>query len=891
MKKNFFKKLSFVLALAMIVSVISPAASAFAAAAPKLNSTKKYLSLGGVSAPSKFDFNVLNSNTKTYKYSYKSSKTAVATVSSGTGVVTAKTVGTTTITCTITTKKTGKTYKKLTATVSVKDGMDSITLTNVPDKAIKVDVANDFGRTFVTESGSTTKTSSITRYAVDSDKAVINETTGVFKATEAGEYNVRVLGFKSTADYKAWLATGDFNSDSKVVASDSAKVTVAPSIVETTQVDKDTFTVKFDSNMSKTDVTKTAAVYQLLNDKLISSAGEKVKSFSLDAETGKVLTIDMYAAFNQKATYKFVYGDLNDTFEAASTTIDDVDHIVFDDFNVNVTTGTGENMNAKVYAVDKNGVRILEGTDFAQYLTYTQVADTQLGFVSGNMMYVYKEGNAVATTATLTYYRYDSTSKTYNKFTSSDAAVATGVKTDTTLNASTLKFAVAAAEPSLTANVWVTTTPITVAANDNGLKIFTQYKTNDMAADANPLVDSTATRFFYQSTDLQKLNISGNNFIPVAAGNVTVIVKTADQKTVLGAFDVVISSARALASVSPVGSQVVTVGNNNSYGETGVVTVAAVDTLGTPIQANVVNAVEVGGDLTWVAPANAQKPTVTVVRLGENDPTSANYGKQEIQITGAGATEGYYQLTVKFNLGGVTREVPVQVQVLDGNNNKTITQYKVELGSGSMDIKDVAATSDVTIRAYGYNSNGVRVARLNADQYSVVVKKSDGSTLDAARYSNTALHAVTKTGSVLEPLAKDTYAVFASVSGSTVTGRVNGAQLNVANYVVSDSNVNVATIASTTVLGLNTDTDTVKELVMTAFNFSINGTTVDGNAAYEVTEVTYTDGTVAVAARDGLANTALGRDYNIVSVKITKEINATTDIVYTFNVGQVIAIR
>ena len=45
MKKNFFKKLSFVLVLAMIVSVIAPAAGAFAATAPKLNATKKYLQL------------------------------------------------------------------------------------------------------------------------------------------------------------------------------------------------------------------------------------------------------------------------------------------------------------------------------------------------------------------------------------------------------------------------------------------------------------------------------------------------------------------------------------------------------------------------------------------------------------------------------------------------------------------------------------------------------------------------------------------------------------------------------------------------------------------------------------------------------------------------------
>jgi len=43
--KNFFKKLAFVLALAMVVLAISPAANASAAAAPKLNTTGKKLYL------------------------------------------------------------------------------------------------------------------------------------------------------------------------------------------------------------------------------------------------------------------------------------------------------------------------------------------------------------------------------------------------------------------------------------------------------------------------------------------------------------------------------------------------------------------------------------------------------------------------------------------------------------------------------------------------------------------------------------------------------------------------------------------------------------------------------------------------------------------------------
>ena len=45
--KNFFKKLAFVLALAMVVTAIAPAAQASAAAQPTLNATSKKIYIDG----------------------------------------------------------------------------------------------------------------------------------------------------------------------------------------------------------------------------------------------------------------------------------------------------------------------------------------------------------------------------------------------------------------------------------------------------------------------------------------------------------------------------------------------------------------------------------------------------------------------------------------------------------------------------------------------------------------------------------------------------------------------------------------------------------------------------------------------------------------------------
>jgi hypothetical protein len=144
--KNLFKKLSFVLALAMIISTISPAAGALAATkAPKLNETKVYLHLDKEGA-SEFDFNITNKVTG-WKYKWSSSKKTVATVGTN-GLATATGVGTTTIAVAI--SKGGELYKTLKASVVVRDNIASLKITKTPvgDK-LAVGATNDFNRSYV----------------------------------------------------------------------------------------------------------------------------------------------------------------------------------------------------------------------------------------------------------------------------------------------------------------------------------------------------------------------------------------------------------------------------------------------------------------------------------------------------------------------------------------------------------------------------------------------------------------------------------------------------------------------------------------------------------------------------------------------------------------------
>jgi len=203
--KNYFKKLSFVMALAMLICAIAPAAGAFAAAGPALNSTKKYLHLSGETGPSEYDFNIKNKVTG-MKFAWSSANEKVAVVDDANGLATAVGVGTTTVSVKIT--KAGKTVKTLKATVVVRDNIDTVAISNVPTAKVLVNAEYDFNRSFVTESGSTTKTSSITRWSVDKTTATISD-AGVFKATEAGDFKVTASAFQSKEKYEAWKTSKD----------------------------------------------------------------------------------------------------------------------------------------------------------------------------------------------------------------------------------------------------------------------------------------------------------------------------------------------------------------------------------------------------------------------------------------------------------------------------------------------------------------------------------------------------------------------------------------------------------------------------------------------------------------------------------------------------------
>ena len=865
MKKNFFKKLSFVMALAMIISVIAPAAGAFAATKSSLNATSKVLYLG--TKNNKFDFNIKN-HVKGSKYSWTIADAKVATVHKTYGMVTAKGVGSTKVTVKVT-PKTGKAYS-LSAKVIVRDNIKTVTISDLPKEDLKVGQEHDFNRTFTTVSGGS-RTLSVTRWLVAGEGATIDEKSGVFKAETAGEYKITAVSFETDAKFAAWKKDGA--DVTKALAYDEYTVKVVPSIVDVKQVDADTFTVEFDSDMSKTDVKTASVLYQVIGGKNVSTGAEKIKTVTLDS-TGKIATIDMFTAFNAGSVYNYVYGDLKDSFTAATKNITDIAGIVFDDFTV--TIGSGKDMLKEIYAVNKDGVKILTGTEISGYLTFTYGGDKTKGNNAANMLYIYTPGYSTPVTVKFTNHYYDADSKTFKTVTFESAATATGI-TGNELDAASIQFEVVNdTDPAKDGN-WDGTKAL--AAKDPGYRIRARYLTNTTGDKFQYTNDNS--KFVYESSDTSKLLITGTYVNPIAAGTVTVLVKDAtDLSKTITTFDIVISPSRAFASATPDVSTV-QIGNNAAYGEDGKVTITTLDSLGDALTAGASAA-------TVNKPANAGNLSVSL-------DTTTTKGKVFVTINAKNAVAGAYNVKVTLTAYGTTQDVYLAVLVVEGNTaaTKVVQRWDVQTDATTVDLK-ANYKKDVNVNVYGLNSNGVRVDKLDFGT-DFTVSVVDSKNVEVA--SNSVIKVVTPvSGASVIAMDEGSYTIIVSLTAKGIadhfpnSGRVapsylGGATLNVINTTTKSYKLDNATVSTGTAL------DIAKE----AYTAVLEGKDLDDSA---IVGVTYNTGTGRVELKDGNVGTAIaaGTHINIESITFKVLDPATTNntgsyIYYTVTTGQTLVVK
>lgn len=818
MKTKSFRKLSFVLAVAMILSVFYPAAGVFAASKPKLNATSKTLLLA-VDGRDEFDFNIKNKKSG-WAYEWESSDTDVAEVDDK-GLVTAVGVGSATITVYITDKKTGEEVKELSAKVTVKDNIKTVKISNAPEgNKLAVGQEYDFNRSYVTNSGSTKKTTSITRWEVTPAENAKIDDRGLFVANAAGEYTITARSFQSKAKYEAWLADKEANA-AYVLAEDSIKITVAPSMVKAKQKDLDTITVTFDSAMKQEDLAKNLKVYYLAGTTKVL---HQISAITLDS-TNKVATVDFYGKLVKDTTYVVEYPDM-ESKEFKSSAAKYTDVVSGEILTKTAQIATPEKLEIALY--DKNGVNIADNNnDNDALLNRVELkSSNNATTLVGRNLSMYKVGDT--TTISVTYHTYD-----YDLTTGQEIGVVTfeGVvtcvekKTDNVgvLNAYTVVTKSGTKKQADFSNV-----KHSIAAGDSGYYLAVQLK--GKRADGTDLYTTNVegdAGFKYVTSNKDILIVGEyDGFVyPVREGTASVVVSYND--VVVGTAVITVVGARKVANVT-LDATSFKLSNDDDVHDTKYVTVTVKDQLGDDYT-------NCGIETT----INGNISDPGLLKSGAN----ANGANATIVFDAAEVPQGTYTYTVKvtdYSTWTTTTRF-ISVTVLAPSSDDKVYYYAVEPDKTEYDMNLTSwdTDEDVTLSLFGYASNGVRNVRVNLTQgdYKVTVKTPYGN-----KYGNysedgvTMLNTVTGQSVAVLKLVKTKLddkdpreqkkTIFTKLeTGTYIIEAVDasGKAINATYFTVKDTQA----APSLKVNKLYTDKTDLVEAVNDCFDFVVNGKYLD----------------------------------------------------------------
>lgn len=695
MKRNFFKKLSFVLASAMVLTTLAPASGALAAGKPKLNSSSKYLHLGRVEEKqNEYNFNIKNKG-KGWKYEWTSANEDVAEVNAKNGVTTATGVGKTTVSVVISDKD-GEEVTELKAKVTVRDNIETVKISNLPTEAIAVGEEKDFNRSYVTESGNDKKTSGVTRWEVTPDTATIND-KGVFVATEAGEYTITANSFQSKSKYTAWLESEKKDAD-LVTATTSEKVTVSGGMVEAKQADLDTFKVTF--NSAVTDVKDKLSVYQMVSDVKVK---ELVSGIKMDTDN-KVATVDMYSLV-EGATYVVEYPDMESVFFVAATTkTTDVASIKVKTTQVEI----GEEKELEVEIFNADGVNI--ANDDLRSRVDFETEDDDASLVGSNLMTMYKIGDTAKVTATFHTYNYSNT-------TGEEIGNITAIGIITCVEeiydvAGNIK---AYTVEEVTTNPDFDDVTHTIASNDNAMILYVQL--DMVVADGDDFdfsnADTEYAEFEFKSSNENILlvdEVTGALY-PIKSGSAVVVVKY-DEKTV-GAVAITVTADRKLASVRLDSNSVIL---SNGVNDEAVVGITVKDQYGEDFD---------DYDLfaeVYKTPADATEEIDLVYTADGGDDVA-------IQTVGSKTTnKGKYSVKITVADGDNEKVAYITVDVKEPTDLADIAYYAIETDKTSYDVKvkdDTTLTDlDLNVRIFAYDKKGIKVNEKSASDVATLVKWS-----------------------------------------------------------------------------------------------------------------------------------------------------------------------
>lgn len=814
MKKSFFKKLSFVMAAAMTMSLVTPAAGAFAATAPKLNSTKKYLFVG-VEDKEDYNFNITSTKGKGWSYLWESSDEDVAVVDEKNGVTTAVGVGTAKITVTIT-NKAGDEVGEAKATVIVKDNIKELTITNKPEKdTLAVGVPNDFNRSFVTVSGNTKVTSAITRWTVEpAEGATIND-KGVFTADKAGEYTVKAMAFQSKAKYETWKADPAANA-ALVLDTDETKVTVGVSIKGVKLVTPKQMEITFDSSVKdKVDGIDDVKVERKLNDTY--TAIVPVWKFDSISEDGKTVTVSTYDDLADKQTYKVnAAGASFDLYVQLGTPVS----ISMEDQVIPAGTATA----LSYTLLDQYGVNV------ASLYDSNVVKNSTVALVNGQLTLINNEVSFVEYNYTII--NSDGTVKT----------LSTGTKTVRGQAASVN----AAVEWNIVASEDFSKTNQKIKVGESGLTIFGRQKLSN-----NGYTSTANYRFESLNTNLI-IDTYTNALTPVSAG--TALVKVTDinnNNAIVGYINVEVL-AEAKPQSAKASTTLVKLSNNISgTAETAYVTVKEVDQYGTE------TTVALDAAKSFVLNSNKTTDLANVaLNVGPNGAANGS-----VQITAVATKTGSFNYKVTTANG---KEVTLTVTVLAPG---VLSAYTIDATHATIDTYAANPDTDnaTTFSVYGVDAAGTKMIKVvSAAGISYSVKDSEGNAVAAAaiNYAN-----VATTGEVTLTLddtagtfKTGTYSFSININGIVYTKAITvtnsrpapALTIKALSAKVGNNTGVIAAVASMIELKINNNLATIATVDYVTSNSNIiasstNGTGVnfsntDGTVTIYVKKVTTTNG-------------------------------------------------
>lgn len=719
--RSFSKKLAFVLAAAMVVTVVTPAAQAKAADDFTLNRTEQTLYVNkGVNDKGvveglygnvqKYDFNLKNkpSNWKDYGYKWTSSNEKVAKVVSG-GVTTAVGVGTATISCVITDKATGEIATTLKAKVTVKANAKEVIISNAAqydDQVVEVGDVVDLNRTLVDENGN--KSSSKGKYVTDLTKWVAEPNKGVEINQANGQYTFTEEAV--AGDYKLYCYTYQSDKYSQPTAtSEAVTVTLSDASFEVKQDTLNKFTLNFGAPVKSLTTADVEVIRLLEAGSYVYEYPQAVKSVKL-ADNGLSATVEMFANFQNNVNYAIKVTGFDDYTLTASVGVP-VSMVISaskDVVSPFVTAGSTAQLYYKLY--DANNVEV-GSTDVggATVLFNSESYSTDGSYyVAGNQIWFKDPGLSATVVAEYQSNRYENGIQVGNitakfDFHSVSAAPVTlkGV-TDATVNGwgNGKSLSVPMGTTNAKLEVKVATSkggnPETITANDQALTSMT----------------GASITFEETTPDVLAINKTNMNLVLFKQGTATVIVnlKTTDSNnqpvyTPVGVVTITVTAPRALSTVT-VDKPLATVGTEQGYTEEHI-TLTAKDQYGADV--DIVNVAITGANDTANAALDGVKWTAgkDITLNGEKLKASIPTNSNAIQLT--------FKAKVNWN-----KEVTFAVLVKNKTDNAMADYNSIEITGGKFG--DVARTIDsrdsksVTFTVFQMN-NGIKIGQRTLNKY------------------------------------------------------------------------------------------------------------------------------------------------------------------------------